>query len=93
MQHARPSLAFKEGKIRRKFKDSSAGDMKEGRKLVGLAKEREVSMEMRRLRGPELVMEMLVDAEDGKSQTGYLLVLVDGRGYRCPVLWKSKMER
>ena len=61
-QQRRPDLAFWVSEMSYKCKESSMNDMRKVGKLVGLAKESDIRIKMRKLSGYELIMEMYADA-------------------------------
>ena len=98
VQHTRPDLAVGVSMASRKMQVAKTGDMRKLLKLVTKAKAERVEVVMERLEGGEIEMEVFSDAsfgnvDGGKSQVGYMIGLTDGRGKRCPLIWKSKIAR
>jgi hypothetical protein len=97
-QHTRPELSFAVSDLSKAFQGGSTEDMRKLLRVVKKMKGVEGGIKLDKLKLGEERWEVYADAsfgngEDGQSQIGYIVSLVDGEGRRCPIQWKSNKAK
>ena len=95
-QQKRPDIAFEVSYLSQVCKGGDTEDMRRLIRVEERLKRGSVAVELERLEGREVYIEVYADASlgnmrGGKTQIGYVVRLRDGRGNRCLILWKSKV--
>ena len=94
VQHTRPDLACGVSLAGQIEGERTGRHLRRVVKMVEKAKENPLSIKMEKMEG-EISIETYTDASfgsggGGASQVGYIVALVDERGKRCPIYWKSR---
>ena len=91
-QQTRPDIAYDVSERSQKCKGATASDMRKLIKIAEKAQSEQKRITIQKLNGP-LKLEVYADAafggEDGNSQIGYILTMVDDKGGKAPLYWKS----
>ena len=92
-QQTRPDISFAVSDLSRHCKNASSRDMRRLMKVVKYTKSQDVNIKIGQVKEGQERVVVFSDAAFGNidlhSQIGYIIGIEDGKGNRCPVMWKS----
>ena len=97
-QHTIPEIAFDVSDLSRAFKEGTTQDMRKLIKVVRKTKRSNAEIHLEVLNEKNVYWEIYADAsfgniENGRTQIGYLISLVEDEGKKCPIWWKSRKAK